>query len=159
MSWLALSVGCQYQVPLADKQDIPVDPSVIGLWEEASEPSNRMLVVKYTDTDYLIQYPTGTNGLFFRGYPIKVEGIDCVQIQFVGKADGRLKDEDRNYHVVTYTTANGELTVRMLSTALVDKGLARTAELRAAFRKNKANKDLFLEPELFRQVSPELPAK
>jgi hypothetical protein len=56
--------GCGgYQVPLAEENNILIDLSILGLWEEVSpgnkspNPDERMLILKYTDTEYFFHYP------------------------------------------------------------------------------------------------------
>ena len=149
--------GCDYLAPLTEEHTIPVDASVLGLWEETprgdkpSSPDERILILKYTDTEYLIRYPAGKDGLYFRGYPVKVEGVSCVQIQQIGTADGDIEKEDRKYQVISYTLSNGELEIRTLNTDL-DKNLPDGAALRGALLKHKDNKDLFNNPGKFRRV-------
>lgn len=150
--------GCVYEAPLTEEHTIPIDPSVLGLWEEVPEgdkpadPNERMNIMKYSETEYLVHYPTGKYGMYFRGYPIKIEGVSCVQFQVIGNADGDIKKEERTYQVVSYALSQGELEVRTLNSDLVDKNLKDSAGLRQAFIKNKDNKDLFREPGKFRRV-------
>lgn len=150
--------GCDYPFPLTEEHNISIDPSVLGHWEEvpqggkAPDPNERMLIFKYTDTEYLVHYPTGKGGMYFRGYPIKIEGVSCVQIQLIGDVDGDVKKEDRKYQVVSYALSKGELEIRTLNTDLVDKDLQDSAKLRQAFLKNKDNKELFKDPGKFRRI-------
>jgi hypothetical protein len=151
--------GCGgYQVPLAEENNILIDLSILGLWEEVSpgnkspNPDERMLILKYTDTEYFFHYPVRKDGMYFRGYPIKVEGVSCVQVQLIGTADGDIKKEDRVYHVISYKLSNGELEIRTLNTDLVDKDLQSSAMLREAFLNHKDNKALFTNPGKFRRV-------
>jgi hypothetical protein len=57
--------GCQYLAPLAEGHTVAVDPAVIGLWKEVPEgdkppdPDEKMLILKYSDTEYLVHYPIG----------------------------------------------------------------------------------------------------
>jgi hypothetical protein len=155
-----LAAGCEYQAPLTEEHKIPVDPVVLGLWESVpdgggSSDTNRerMIVLKYSETEYLVHYPTGKDGQYFRGYPMKIAGAPCVQVQLIGAATGDVKKEDRKYHVVSYTLSNGELTLMTLNTAVVDKTLKDSAALRRAFEKNKKNKELFVNPGKFRKVA------
>jgi hypothetical protein len=155
---LALFIaGCEYLAPLSEEHNISIDPSVIGLWEEAPEgdkppdPDDRMLILKYSDTEYLVHYPTRKDEMFYRAYPIKVDGISCIQIQLIGTAEGAVKD-DRKYQVATYSISNGELEIKMLNTDIIDKDLRDTASIKQAFLKNKDNKKLFANPGKFRRV-------
>jgi len=150
--------GCQYLAPLAEEHTIAIDPAVIGLWEEVPEgdkppdPDEKMLILKYSDTEYLVHYPTRKDEMYYRAYPIKIDGIPCVQVQLIGTADGDVKKGDRKYQVVTYSVSNGELEIKTLNADLVDKDLRDTASIKQAFQKNKDNKDLFTNPGRFRRV-------
>lgn len=154
-----VSTGCEYQVPLADKQDIPVDEAVLGLWEQlperdaAANPENNMLVLKYTEKEYLVHYPTGKDGMYFRGYPIKIAGKIYMQIQLIGTKDGDIEKKDRKYHVVSYVLSDGQLEIKTLNSELVDKNLQDSAKLTEAFLKNKDNKTLFKDPGKFRRTA------
>jgi hypothetical protein len=155
-----LAAGCEYQAPLTDEHKLPVDPAVLGLWESVPEADgsadtnrDRMIVLEYSATEYLVHYPTGKDGQYFRGYPMKIAGVPCVQIQLIGAAAGDVKREDRKYHVVSYTLSNGELTLMTLNTAVVDETLKNSAALRKAFERNKDNKELFANPGRFRKVA------
>jgi hypothetical protein len=149
--------GCEYLAPLSGDHNIPIDPAVIGLWEEAPEgdkppdPDDRMLIMKYSDTEYIVHYPTRKDEMYYRAYPIKVDGVPCVQIQLIGNAEGGIK-EDRKYQVVKYVLSNGELEIKTLNTDLIDKDLPDTASIKQAFVKNKDNRDLFRNPGKFRRV-------
>ncbi len=150
--------GCEYEAPLTEEHSIPVDSSVLGLWEiipdsdKKSDAPERMMLLKYTDTEYLIHHPTGEDGLYFRGYPIKIGDVSCVQIQWIGTAEGDIKKDDRDYNVVSYNFSNGELVIKTLNTDLVDDDLKDSEALKKAFLKNKDNKDLFTDPGKFRKV-------
>ena len=151
-------VGCDYQAPLTADHTVSIDQSVLGLWEEVPKgdkppnPDERMLILRFSDTEYLIHYPTGKDGLFFRGYPINVGGVPCVQVQLIGGYDGDIEKEDRKYQVISYSLSNGMLELRTLNTDLVDKNLQDSASLRQAFLKHKDNKDLFKNPGTFRRI-------
>ena len=85
-----LGTSCIYKQPLVRKNALPVDPHFIGLWEEIPENEktsnrDRMLVLKYSDTEYLVQQD---EELYYRGYPIKIGGLDCIQLQLIGSNKG-----------------------------------------------------------------------
>lgn len=151
-------VGCQYLAPLSMEHTIAIDPSVVGLWEEVpegdkpSDPDDRMLILKYSETEYLVHYPIRKDDGYYRVYPVKVDDISCVQIQLIGTADGDVKKGERKYQVATYTVSGNELEIKTLNTDLVNKYLKDTASIREAFLKNKDNKDLFTNPGRFRRV-------
>ena len=161
MSIIAVALfiaGCQYLAPLTEEHSIAVDPAVIGLWEEIPEgdkppdPEGRMLILKYSDTEYLVHYPTRKDDGYYRAYPVKIDGISCVQIQLIGTADGDVKKGERKFQVAAYSVSNSELEIKTLNADLFDKDLRDTASFRQAFLKNKDNKDLFANPGKFRRV-------
>lgn len=150
--------GCVYEAPLSAKRKIPVDPAVLGFWEQVPEEKgdkpDRMAVLKLSETEYLINYPLGNDGMYFRGWRIEVDGISCVQLELLGYADKGLPPGEPRYQVVTYTLGSG-LEVRTLNTDLIGKNLPDSAALQKAFRAHKDAPDLFANPARFRKVSPQ----
>ena len=153
-----LLAGCAYESPFTSEHNIAIDPAVLGLWEpqaDGDEESGQegLMVLKYSDTEYLIHYPTGKDGIYYRGYPIKIGGIACVQLQVIGTHDGPpKKDEKKLFHAVSYRLTDSGLEIRTLNTELVEADLKTTEELRKAFLKHKGNKDLFKDPGVFRRM-------
>ena len=154
-----LIAGCEYETSLTDEHIIAVDKAVLGLWEsvpvknEASGPKDRLMVLKYTETEYLVHYPTGDEGFYFRGYPVGIGGISCVQIRMIGDSNGDIKTGERKYHVVSYQFVNGELEIKTLNTDLVDKNLKDRNKLKKAFLTNKNKGELFRNPVRFKKVA------
>jgi hypothetical protein len=68
--------ACEYHEPLSEKQNISIDPALLGLWEpipEKNEPKPSgewILALKYSDTEYMIHYQTGSDSMYFRAYPL-----------------------------------------------------------------------------------------
>lgn len=153
------AVGCVYEVPLTTDHTIPVDPAVLGLWElvpdEGKEPDPvaRMLVLKFSDTEYLIHYPIGKDGLYYRGYPVKAGKRACVQLQVIGSKDGLPgKKIERHYQVVSCELIEAQLELKVLNPERVDADLADSPALMAAFLKQQDQADLFMDPARFRRV-------
>jgi len=155
-----LLVGCQYKSPLTKEHNIAVDPEVLGVWEliqdkdDKPQQDERMMILKYSDTEYLIHYPPGGNDeAYYRGYPIKIGGLSCVQLQIIGTDDGPLQKNEKNlFHVASYRLMGGKLEIKTLNTDLVDDDLKTTDGLRKAFLKHKDNKELFKDPGVFRKI-------
>jgi len=151
--------GCEYETSLTDEHKIPVDKAVLGLWDAVpekggvSDPKERLMVLKYTDTEYLIHYPAGDEGFYFRGYPIRIGGISCVQIRLIGDSNGDIKTGDRKYQVVSYQFVSGELEVKTLNTDMVDKKIIDRNKLNTVFLKNKNKGELFRNPARFRKAA------
>ncbi len=91
--------------------------------------------------------------MYFRAYPISIEGLSCVQIQLVGTSKGDIKKQDRKYQVVSYEVSKGELEIKILNTELVDKSLGDSLGIKRAFLKHKGNNDLFRHLGKFRKVT------
>jgi hypothetical protein len=155
---LMLCVGaCEYQEPLSVNQNIPIDPALLGLWQpmpdkNESVPTDEwLLALKYSDTEYLVQYKTGSESMYFRAYSIKIGDTSCIQLQLIGYSDTPIKKGDPAYQVALVTLNGDEVTVRMLNTSVVNASL-RGAELREAFLKNSKNSGLFREPGKFKRI-------
>ena len=154
-----LITGCEYESPLTKEHNIAVDSAVLGLWEaipdkgEEPKQNERMMILKYSGTEYLIHYPDGKDGSYFRGYPIKIGGESCVQHQAIGTDDGPPeKDEKDLFHVVSHRLAGAGLEIKILNTELVDDDLKTTEALTRSFLKHKENKKLFINPGRLRKV-------
>jgi len=161
-----LIAGCEYETSLTDEHKIPVDKAVLGLWEAVpekgmvsdpkdgiSDSKERLMVLKYTDTEYLVHYPTGNEGFYFRGYPIRIGGVSCVQIRLIGDSNGDIETGERKYHVISYQFVKGELEIKTLNTDMVDKNITDRNKLKKAFLKNKNKSELFINPVRFRKVA------
>ena len=145
-----LIVGCEYESPLTEEHNIPVDSSIQGLWVAVPDPGEkqdsetRMLVLKYSDTEYLIQYP---DGIYYRGYPIEIGGVSCIQLEIIGNENGQPDHEKKNlFHVAKYEFKQGFLDVRLINTDIVKNDLKKADSLRKAFLENIGHKELFEEP-------------
>jgi len=149
--------ACEYHEPLAEKQNIPIDQALLGLWEPAPEkneakPSGEwILALKYSDSEYMIHYQSGSDSMYFRAYPLKVGDISCVQLQLIGDAGGPLAKGEPAFQVASVTLNGDEVTIRMMNTSVLGRDLAGPA-LREAFLKNAKNPGLFREPVKFRRV-------
>ena len=147
--------GCEYEAPLAEEQGISIDPKVIGLWKGESELNEQMMILKYTETEYLIHYPVGAlEGSYYRGYPINVGGIPCVQLEMIGAGEGPLgQDEMGRFNVVSYRMEAGKLEIKLLNTSMVDEGLTEINTMQKAFLEHKDAEDLFHDPGVFVLIS------
>ena len=159
MGAVLLFCGCEYETPLTEEHSIAVDSSVLGLWEvipdkgKEKEQNKRMMILKYSDTEYMIHYPVQKDSLYFRAYPVKFGDVSCVQLQTIGTSEGPPDKEEKNlYHVASYRLENAELEIKLLNAELVDDDLKTTEALTRSFLKHKENKKLFINPGRFRRV-------
>jgi hypothetical protein len=149
--------ACEYREPLSEKQNISVDPALLGLWEPVPEknepkPSGEwILALKYSDTEYMIHYRTRTESIYFRAYPLKIGDISCMQLQLIGIDDGPPAKGEPVYQAAFVALTGDEATIRMMNASVVSSNL-RGPALREAFIKNAKNPDLFREPVKFRRV-------
>jgi hypothetical protein len=155
--FLLCVAACEYQEPLSEKQNISVDPALLGLWEPVPEenetkPSGEWIVaLKYSDTEYMIHYQTRTESMYFRAYPIKVGDLSCMQLELIGNGDGPVEKGEPAFQAASVTLSGDEATIRMMNTSVVASKL-RGPALREAFLKNAKNPDLFRDPVKFRRV-------
>jgi hypothetical protein len=154
-----LLFGCRYESPLQERHTLPVDASVLGVWkafpDEGEEPvgDERMIVLKYSDTEYLIHYDAKNDEMYYRGYPIRVGDVSCIQVQIIGTNQGPPKKSIKDlFHVVSYNVTDGVLEVRSLNTYLVDDDLKDPQALKEAFLRHKDDKNLFIDPGRFKRV-------
>ena len=154
--WFA---GCNYENPLVAESSVPVDPVLLGAWEtipDATKPSEdkfEALILKFSQTEYSIQYPRQEkDSLYFRSYPIQIGGKTYLQIQLIGSEAGPVKEGDRKYDVLAYTVSDDVLEISTLNTKLVDKKITGSEGLLKAFQENQANPELFVNTVKFRKV-------
>jgi hypothetical protein len=152
ISVILFTAGCGDEAPLAEKQGLPIDASILGLWESVSDAGLKMIVSKYSETEYSIRFPGGKGDRFLRGYPIKVAGISLIQLTGTGE-NNILKDGSGGYLIISYEFSGGNLVIKTPDSKYTDTGLKSSAALRRAFLKNKDNKDFFFEMLRFRKVS------
>ena len=147
--------GCEYSVP-AGKPGLPLDNALMGIWEkipdnEKDKEKIKILVLKYSDTEYLAVYSNDTDTLYFRGYPIKIGNINAVQIQWIGTNKGPLEDKDRKYHIISANLKDNTLEIKILNNSLISKDIKNQEELENKILQNKNNSNLFRDPGLFKK--------
>ena len=122
------------------------------------ETDNRMLILKFSDTEYMVRQPIGDGVIHYRAYPIELGGVRCVQLEAIGDGKGSLGGDDgitAPFQVVSYQVSDGKLVIRTLNEELFPKALKTTEALQEAFLKHKDREDLFGEPEEYRKVEGE----
>jgi len=156
---ILLLAGCVYESPLTEKNTISIDPAVLGLWEpvpndgEKADPNERMLVMNYSNTEYFIHHPVGKNGIYWRGYPIKIGGVSCVQLKALGTDEGPVPPSEKElFQVVSYRMSKGHLIVKTLNADLITNKLKGSDELKKAFLNHQDNENLFSDPSRFKKI-------
>jgi len=154
-----LFAGCVYEAPLTTQHAIAVDPALFGYWELVPEPGDksdqreRVLVLRYSDTEYMLGYESGESMTYFRAYPVNIAGIASVQLEFIGTNDGPVEPREKNrFHVAMYRLTGDKLEVTVLNTDLVKVALTTTDSLQSAFLANTKNEALFHNPGVFRRI-------
>jgi hypothetical protein len=156
---ILLFYGCQYDFPLSRQHIIPIDSLLLGMWEaipeegNESEPPEQMMVLKYSETEYMIDYPIGSDGIYFRGYPIKIGKTSCMQLEVIGDAKGPPNKNEKNlFLVATYTIDDDQMEIKILNTELIGNNLTSTEAIQQAFLENQDNENLFNDPGMFRKI-------
>lgn len=148
------AAGC-YDAPLAQKQDLPLDSSLIGLWHGVGSDGSelKLLVSRHSETEYAIKASFVKDTLYLRGYPVKVAGVACVQL-FATDENYNARGGPMTYFVYSYGLAGGELFFGPLNSSLVGTSLKTNAELLAAFLRHKDNPNLFSRSSGLKRLTP-----
>jgi hypothetical protein len=139
-----LICGCIYDVPLAEKAEIPVDSALKGLWQmipdegEPEDPDDRLLILLLSDTEYIAVVDPSEDALYFRAWSVRVGESEVIQLKWLNRGDG-----GSEYTVSRYVLKDGVLTVDYLNEDLVGSKIKDSAALRVAFAENLDNPELF----------------
>lgn len=154
-----LTAGCVHHTPLSTDHTIAIDPEFLGLWElipaEAKgDPAEDMMVIlKWSETEYVAQVPMGEKGDFYRAYPVEIGGMQVIQAQSLGSAWGEIHEGDRVvYPIISYRIVEGILAISTLNTQVVDEHITDAEALREAILANINRQDLFEPPAHFRRA-------
>lgn len=153
-----LSSSCVFEEPFEPTAKLAVDDSLTGLWEEvlddAGRDPNRLLVLKHSDNEYVVQYPVGAKAMFFRAYAVELDGSRLMQIQLTGTADGPVKAADRKYHLLRVEGGGEALSLQVIRPEALGKNLEGSQAMRDAFATHKNDAGLFDDPLKFRRAKP-----
>lgn len=151
--------GCVHHAPLSTEHALPIDPELLGLWERVPAESkgdpaeDMMMILRWSDTEYVVQYPRSEKGDYFRAYPVEIGGRRVVQAQSLGSAWGEIHEGDRvAFPVLSYRIVEGILAVSTLNPRVVDEHIPDSDTLREAFLANINRQDLFEPPAHFRRA-------
>lgn len=147
-------ISCIYEEPLVEEDVIEINEEVLGSWKSVEEDVS-VVVLKFSETEYVIEYWDEKNSLYFRGYEIEVGGVKCVQIQLIGSDKEAARGKERRYHVVKYELEGDKLEIRLLNDDVVDKKIHDSEKLMKVFVENVNNEKLFGEPFVFEKIAKE----
>jgi len=153
-----LVAGCDYEAPLTNEANIPIDPALLGNWEIMAEPDeapfpgeNLLVILRLSPTEYLVHDKAGH---YYRGCLVDVGGHRCFQLEDLGNG----VEAAAGYLLGSYAFDGGTLTVSLLNEQRVpSRTLKSSDEIRAAIVANRDAPDLF-EPlaRLRRRLMPTL---
>ena len=156
---ILLTTGCVHEAPLSTEHTLAIDPSLLGLWElvtgeaEGDHDKVRMVVMRWSDTEYLVQLPLGAEGDFYRAYPVEIGGHSLVQTEYLGNyGRGLYPPEETSFPIISYEIVESVLMVSLLNPEVVDEKITDSVALRKAFLKKKNRRDLFNPPVHYRRI-------
>jgi hypothetical protein len=156
---LIIFTACDYDAPLVGEASLPIDQALLGTWEAISEDRvgqaspERMVIRQESANLYAIEYVDGESSIYFKGWLAELEGIHFLQLEVTADNEGPVGAEDTDlFSVVSCALDNGELVYRSLNTDLINKDLADTDSLQAAFIANRDDPDLFHRSGQFRKL-------
>ena len=151
---LLLICSCIYEVPLVEQAELPVDSALLGTWQlildegELADQDIRMVILPFSATEYVVIYPPGDDGLYYRAYPVRVGDMELMQLKWL-QAD---PEEDEPYHVCRYRLVDGVLTVEALNDDVVSSEISSSEALREALLENRSHPEIFGDPERYRKL-------
>ncbi len=152
--------ACDFKVPLSASNIIPIDNGALGIWQLVNEKegpaeADVVTILRFSDTEYLLQHTSNGSSIYFRAYLIDVADRVLLQAEVIGGEQGPPKESYKElFSVITYTIKGDELIFSSLNTELIDTGISSSEVLRDAFIKEKDNPDLFTDQTRFKRVLP-----
>lgn len=154
-----LLASCIFEQPFDATARIPVDRDLLGRWEEQhgkpTDDSQRMLVLQHSANEYLVHYPSGDKGMYFRAFAVELEGQRFLQTQLLGSHEGPAPEGERKYHLFQVKRDGDTLTLRAIDADTLGRDATTTAELRKAFAAHHNDPELFGEATSFQRVPAE----
>lgn len=148
--------GCIYDVPLAEKQDLPLDVDVIGNWQSTGpDAGHKLTITSYSETEYAFHFPKGfleENRTFLRGYPIKVGGVSLIQLV---RTDSNYVPTGGSgaYSLITLEVVGAGLAIKVLELGDSARESKSSAGLRAIFLSKKDDKSIYQDGGKFSRVA------
>ncbi|NOY79609.1 MAG: hypothetical protein GXP31_01260 [Kiritimatiellaeota bacterium] len=151
----AALAGCEYTVPLVETPKIDIDRSVVGVWQRVKDGgrTENLLVLPLSGQEYLVSFPAGSKtAMFARGCLWRGVGLTLVQLDWFGTARAKLPEDNRTFQYACYTVEADTVRIRLLSSDVVPKDVASSAELVEVIARHKDDPALFRDEMLFRRV-------
>jgi len=154
LTTVLLLVGCEYEIALSEPMGLPIDNAVLGTWTkldkhgEVGRNPDQISIYAFSQGQYLV-VDIGSNPLYFRAYPILINGLDCVQMKLLVDADElrnpeeNTQEKEKLYMVIQYAIEDGNLIVSSLNPELVSRDITSTEELLEAVNAHADDPDLF----------------
>jgi hypothetical protein len=159
-AWLCafLLAGCDYQVPLVEKPELPLDPALIGQWKRTDNGQTfRLAFLPLEKNEYLVFYQGRKGSLFARACLCRTAGgLTLLQGTMLGVAQEGRDDVNlfkNTYLFAAYTIQDDTLSFRFLDLQTIQDGIDSTAALAAAIEADKDNPELFQPPMLFTKAT------
>lgn len=155
---ILLTAACDFEVPLTTNHTIPIDESLLGVWqeidgEETSEQQYFVTILRFSDTEYLAEYYSDDSSIYFRGYLVEVADRLVFQTEVIGDQDGPPgQNASHLFSVGLITVENDMMIISGLNTKLIPGSISSSAVLRDAFIKEKDNPQLFVEPGRYKKI-------
>lgn len=144
--------GCEYKTPLTTSPEIPIDESVIGLWQRQDDEGKTeyLLVLPMSEREYMVSYPAGAqNAMFARACLWKGCGMTLVQLDWFGTAKADLPKDNRRFQFAAYAAGDRKIGVRLLNPDAIGTEATSPEELAKAIENNKDNPGLFRKEMIF----------
>jgi len=151
--------GCLYEHPFVEEDVLPIDANLVAVWEEVppevDDPGERgrLTAIRFSDTEYLIHYPSNEDGGYFRGYLVRLGEKTYIQIEAIAGSAGPLPPRNkRRFHLASYSVKNDQLQLRMVDPDQLPEQPKDSEALRKGFMDAEDHPDLFDEPGTFRRL-------
>ena len=147
---LMLLAGCNYEIPLSQTASSPANPALNGIWiGSSSKDVPTPMEVKISGTDYFVIYGTSSNSLCFKGFEVKANDLNLIQLELQNA------ETSNKYLFVKYELTPDSLTVYQLNNDVVSAKCQTPEELLADITVHRNNPFLFSEPMKFTRSAPQ----
>ena len=147
---LMLLAGCDYEVPLSQTASSAANPALAGTWTEQSTDNKPVsMEIKISGKEYSVTYTEGSNSLSFKGFEIKADKLDLIQLELLGDTEG----SKNKYVFAKYELTPKGLSVYRLNNEVVSAKCQTAKELLNDINVHRQNPSLFTEPLKFTKSS------